>query len=107
MSFFTSKQAVALPILPQMSSDASWTFFGPLMTEYSSIVNLISLVCLGLGLMLFIPVLLLVIFDLFLWMWRNISNTNPPSIVDSEPDSVVTTNPHAAAIATGIDKASL
>jgi hypothetical protein len=57
--------------------------------------------------MLFIPVLLLVIFDLFLWMWRNISNTNPPAIVDSEPDCVVTTNPHAAAIATGIDKASL
>jgi hypothetical protein len=57
--------------------------------------------------MLFIPVLLLVIFDLFLWMWRNISNKNPPSIVDSEPDSIVTTNPHAAAIATGIDKGSL
>jgi hypothetical protein len=55
--------------------------------------------------MLFVPVILLVIFDFFLWMWRNLSNENPPPIV--EPDTVVTTNPHAAAIATGIDKASL
>ncbi|KAF4447560.1 hypothetical protein F53441_8944 [Fusarium austroafricanum] len=93
--------------MPQMDPDASWNFFGPLMTEYSSIVNLISLVCLGLGLMLFIPVILLVMFDLFLWMWRNLNNKEPPSTVDSDTDSVVTTNPHAAAVATGIDKGSL
>ncbi|WZH41683.1 uncharacterized protein QYS62_002638 [Fusarium acuminatum] len=105
MSFFTSKQAVALPRMPQTSTDAPWNLFGPLLTEYSTIVNLISLVCLGLGLLLFVPVFLLVIFDLFLWMWRNINNKNPPAIVES--DAIVTTNPHAAAVATGIDKASL
>ncbi|RGP75662.1 hypothetical protein FLONG3_5639 [Fusarium longipes] len=91
--------------MSHMSTEASWNIFGPLMTGYSSIVNLISLVCLGLGLMLFVPVILLVIFDFFLWTWRNLCNKNPPPTV--EPDTVVTTNPHAAAIATGIDKASL
>ncbi|KAL4729068.1 hypothetical protein ACLX1H_003476 [Fusarium chlamydosporum] len=105
MSFLTSKQAIALPRMSHVSSEASWNLFSPLMTEYSSIVNLISLVCLGLGLMLFVPVILLVIFDLFLWMWRNICNEDPPPVVEHE--TVVTTNPHAAAIATGIDKASL
>ncbi|KAL3590553.1 hypothetical protein FPOAC2_12747 [Fusarium poae] len=105
MSFFISKQSVALPRMSVMSSEASWNLFSPLMTEYSSIVNLISLVCLGLGLMLFVPVILLVIFDFCLWTWRNLCNDNPPPT--DEPDTVVTTNPHAAAIATGIDKASL
>jgi hypothetical protein len=55
--------------------------------------------------MLFVPVILLVIFDFCLWTWRNLCNDNPPPT--DEPDTVVTTNPHAAAIATGIDKASL
>ena len=55
--------------------------------------------------MLFVPVILLVIFDFVLWTWRNICNKDPPPTV--EPETVVTTNPHAAAIATGIDKASL
>ncbi|KAF5001478.1 hypothetical protein FGRMN_1009 [Fusarium graminum] len=91
--------------MPQSSTDAPWNLFGPLLTEYSTIVNLISFVCLGLGLMLFVPVMLLVIFDLCLWMWRNISNKNPPPTVES--DTIITTNPHAAAVATGIDKASL
>ena len=45
MSFFTSRQAVALPIMPHTSSEASWNLFGPLMTEYSTVVNLISLIC--------------------------------------------------------------
>ncbi|KAI6748079.1 hypothetical protein HG531_008621 [Fusarium graminearum] len=72
--------------MSRMSSEASWNLFSPLMTEYSSIVNLISLVCLGLGLMLFVPVILLVIFDFVLWMWRNICNENPPPT--DEPDTV-------------------
>ncbi|KAF5023255.1 hypothetical protein F66182_4688 [Fusarium sp. NRRL 66182] len=91
--------------MSQMSPDASWNFFGPFLSGYSSVVNLISFVCLGLGLMLFVPVILLVIFDFFLWMWRNVNNKNPNTTIESE--TVVTTNPNAAAIVTGIDKATL
>ncbi|KAF4959963.1 hypothetical protein FSARC_10594 [Fusarium sarcochroum] len=105
MSFFSSGEAAAYSKISQMSSNASWSLFSPLLSEYSSIVNLISLLCLGLGLMLFVPVILLVIFDFFLWMWRNVNNQNPPSTADA--DTVVTTNPNAAAIATGIDKGTL
>ncbi|KAI6760972.1 hypothetical protein HG530_009832 [Fusarium avenaceum] len=33
--------------MPQTSTDAPWNLFGPLLTEYSTIVNLISLVCIS------------------------------------------------------------
>ncbi|KAF4461939.1 hypothetical protein FALBO_11256 [Fusarium albosuccineum] len=89
----------------QSSSDSSWNLLGPLQTEYSSVVHWISLVCFGLGLMLFLPIMLFIALDLFLWMWRTASNRTPPSSCDPKP--AVNTNSNPAAIATGLDKATL
>ncbi|KAM5382773.1 hypothetical protein ACJZ2D_002356 [Fusarium nematophilum] len=105
MSFFASKQFIAYPKMSASSSDAPWNLFGPLMTEYSTVVHWISLACFGVGLMLFIPIILLIVLDLVLWMWRTVSNDSPAPSRDPRPAAAP--NPHPTAIATGLDKATL
>ncbi|KAM0426697.1 hypothetical protein ACHAPT_008013 [Fusarium lateritium] len=91
--------------MSESSPDAPWNLFGPLLTEYSSVVHWISLICFGLGLMLFVPIVLFIIFDLVVWAWRTASNSSPASPRDSKP--AVASNTNTATIATGIDKATL
>ncbi|KAI8723989.1 hypothetical protein NCS52_00255700 [Fusarium sp. LHS14.1] len=106
MSFFASKLFVPYTTMSESSPDAPWNLFGSLLTEYSSVVHWISLVCFGVGLVLFVPIVLLIIFDLVVWAWRTASNSSPASPRDSKPTAVAS-NTNATAIATGIDKATL
>lgn len=45
MSFFASKLFVPYTTMSESSPDAPWNLFGSLLTEYSSVVHWISLVC--------------------------------------------------------------
>ncbi|KPM42554.1 hypothetical protein AK830_g4014 [Neonectria ditissima] len=91
--------------MSQSSQDSSWNLLGPLMTEYSFVVNCISLVCLGLGLMFLVPLGILIIMDIFLWIWRIFRSPTPS--LDSKPPALVTTDPKPSAVATGLDTSTI
>ncbi|KAH6900545.1 hypothetical protein B0T10DRAFT_555077 [Thelonectria olida] len=91
--------------MAQSSQDSSLNLLGSLMTEYSFVVNCISLVCLGLGLMFLVPITILIILDLFLWIWRMFRT--PTDSCDSKIPDPLTADPEPTARATGLDSSTL
>ncbi|KAK7426039.1 hypothetical protein QQZ08_007487 [Neonectria magnoliae] len=91
--------------MSQLPQDSSWNLLGPLMAEYSFVVNCISLICLGLGLMFLVPLGILIIMDLFLWVWRMFRSPNPS--IDPKPPVLVAADPKPSAMTTGLDTSTL
>ncbi|KAI5467675.1 hypothetical protein BGZ63DRAFT_419363 [Mariannaea sp. PMI_226] len=91
--------------MAQSSQDPSWNLLSSLMAEYSFIVNCISFVCLGLGLMFLIPIALLIVLDLCIWLWRMYRSPAEPH--ESKFVESRTTDPKPTAIATGLDSPAL
>ncbi|KAF7558941.1 hypothetical protein G7046_g5211 [Stylonectria norvegica] len=91
--------------MAQAPHEASWNPMGSLMTEYSFIVKLISLACLGFGLLIIVPLILLLIMDILLWLWRTYWNTSPGETrIAAAPDAA--NQAPESAFATGLDKST-
>ncbi|KAK7223502.1 hypothetical protein V2G26_011505 [Clonostachys chloroleuca] len=61
-------------------AESSWILSGIISPTSSMIVHLVSLFCLGMGIILSGPFIFLIILDIFIWIWRQCrKQTRPPN----------------------------